>query len=76
MFLKSNRHLNCGTRLITNAITKMVGVLDALRAAVSSNTELVLGCSPNETSWVEVTNDLVPNSGGGRNCSCGLRGLA
>jgi hypothetical protein len=33
--------------------------LTALRAAVSSTVELVLGRSPNETSWVEVTNELV-----------------
>jgi hypothetical protein len=30
-----------------------------LRVVVSSTAELVLGCSPSETSQVEVTNDLV-----------------
>jgi hypothetical protein len=39
--------------------TKMIGELVALWAAVSSTVELVLGRSPNETSQVEVTNELV-----------------
>jgi hypothetical protein len=39
--------------------TKMVVELTALRATVSSTVELVLGRSPNETSWVEITNELV-----------------
>jgi hypothetical protein len=37
----------------------MVVELTALRATVSSTVELVLGRSPNETSWVEITNELV-----------------
>jgi hypothetical protein len=39
--------------------TKMVEELAVLWAAVSSTAELVLGCSPNETSLVEVMNELV-----------------
>jgi hypothetical protein len=39
--------------------TKMVRELTAREAAVSSTSELVLGCSPNETSRVEVMNELV-----------------
>jgi hypothetical protein len=39
--------------------TKMVEELAVLWAAVSSTAELVLRCSPNETSLVEVMNELV-----------------
>jgi hypothetical protein len=37
----------------------MVRELTAREASVSSASELVLGCSPNETSRVEVMNELV-----------------
>jgi hypothetical protein len=36
----------------------VVGELTVLRAAVSSTVELVLGCSPSETSRLEVMNEL------------------
>jgi hypothetical protein len=36
----------------------VVGELTALRAAVSSTVELVLGCLTDETSQVEVMNEL------------------
>jgi hypothetical protein len=36
-----------------------VEALAALRAVVSSTVELVLGCSPSETSRVEDANELV-----------------
>jgi hypothetical protein len=39
--------------------TEMVGELTGLQAVVSSVAELVLGRSPNETSQVEVMNELV-----------------
>jgi hypothetical protein len=39
--------------------TEMTVELTALRVTVSSTMEPVLGRSPNETSWVEVTNELV-----------------
>jgi hypothetical protein len=39
--------------------TEIVRELAALWVVVSSTTELVLGRSPNETSWVEVMNELV-----------------
>jgi hypothetical protein len=39
--------------------TEMAGELITLRVAVSPVAELVRGCSPNETSRVEVTNELV-----------------
>jgi hypothetical protein len=39
--------------------TRMFGELAALQVAVSSIVELVLRCSPNETSRVEVMNELV-----------------
>jgi hypothetical protein len=39
--------------------TEMAGELTMLRTVVSSAVELVLGRSPNETSQVEVTNELV-----------------
>jgi hypothetical protein len=39
--------------------TGMVGELAALQVAISSIVELVLRCSPNETSRVEVMNELV-----------------
>jgi hypothetical protein len=50
--------------------------LAALRAAVSSTAELVLGCSHGETSRVEIMNELTAKFGGYRNFACGLRGLA
>jgi hypothetical protein len=48
-------------RMPANAIrhTKMAAELTALWVAVSSAMELVLGLLPNETSWVDVTNELV-----------------
>jgi hypothetical protein len=39
--------------------TEMAGELTALRAAIYSTVELVLGCSPSETSRAEVVNELV-----------------
>jgi hypothetical protein len=39
--------------------TAMAGALTALRAAVSSTVELVLGCSPNDTFCMEVVGVLV-----------------
>jgi hypothetical protein len=52
-------HLLARMRVAALHHTKMVGELTALWAAVSSAAELVVGCSPNETSWVEVMNELV-----------------
>jgi hypothetical protein len=45
--------------------TEMARELTALQVVVSSTVELVLGCSPNETSRVEVTNELVAKSEAG-----------
>jgi hypothetical protein len=52
-------HLLARMRSAALCHTEMVGELTALRAAVSSAVELVLGRSPNETSQMEVTNELV-----------------
>jgi hypothetical protein len=52
-------HLLARMRTAALHHTKMAGELTALRAAVSSATELVMRCLPNETSQVEVTNELV-----------------
>jgi hypothetical protein len=38
---------------------EMAGELVALRATVTSATELVLGRPPDETVWVEITDELV-----------------
>jgi hypothetical protein len=46
-------------RVTTLCRTEMAGELTALRAAIYSTAELVLGRSPSETSWVEVVNELV-----------------
>jgi hypothetical protein len=46
-------------RATTLRHTEMVGELTALQAAVSSIVELVLGRPPNETSQMEVTNELL-----------------
>jgi phosphoribosyl-dephospho-CoA transferase len=54
---------------------EMVMELTALRAVVSSAAELVLGHSPNETLMWKLHTSSLPNSGGGRNCARGLRGL-
>jgi hypothetical protein len=43
----------------THHHTQMARELSALREVVSSTTELVLGHSPNETSQVEIMNELV-----------------
>jgi hypothetical protein len=37
---------------------RVVGELTVLQVAVSSATKLMLGCSPNETSRVEVMNEV------------------
>jgi hypothetical protein len=39
----------------------VVRELTMLRAVVSSAIELVLGCSPDETTWVDVMNELTTN---------------
>jgi hypothetical protein len=39
--------------------TEMAGELAAVLAAVSSALEFVLGCSSDETLWVEVVDELV-----------------
>jgi hypothetical protein len=39
--------------------TEMARELTAVQSAVSSAAELVLANSPNETSWVELMNDMV-----------------
>jgi hypothetical protein len=52
-------HLSMRMRAASLHHTKMAGELTALRAAVSSAVELVLGRSPSETSWVEFINKLV-----------------
>jgi hypothetical protein len=54
-------HLSAGKQAATLHHTEIARELATLQVAVSSVVELVLGCSPNETSWVEVTNELVAN---------------
>jgi hypothetical protein len=45
-------------RLAALRHTEMVGELAVLRAAVSSATKFVLGCSPSDTFRVEVEGEL------------------
>jgi hypothetical protein len=52
-------HLSEGMRLVALRHTEMVGELAAVRAAVSSTTESVLGHSPNDTFHMEVVGELV-----------------
>jgi hypothetical protein len=48
-----------GMRAVALRYTEVVRELATLRAAVSSTTGLVLGCSADETFWVEVMDELV-----------------
>jgi hypothetical protein len=52
------RHLSNGMRLAALRHTKLAGELAAFRAVVSSATESVLGCSPSNTTRVEVVAEL------------------
>jgi hypothetical protein len=52
-------HLSEGMRITALHHTKMVGELAMLRAAMSSAVELVLGCSPDKTFWVEAVGVVV-----------------
>jgi hypothetical protein len=68
-------HLSARIRATALHNTKMPGELAALRMTVSSAKKLLLGCSPNETSQVEVTNELVTKFQRWEELCC-LRGLA
>jgi hypothetical protein len=52
-------HLSVRMRATSLRHTEMADELTTLLALVSSTAKLGLGCSPNETSRVEVTNELV-----------------
>jgi hypothetical protein len=52
-------HLSARMQATALRHNEMVGELTVLWAAVSSAVKLMLGRSPNETSWVDVTNELV-----------------
>jgi hypothetical protein len=54
----SRHHLSEGMQLATLRHTEMAGELAAFLVAVSSATELVLRCSPSDTSRVEVEGEL------------------
>jgi hypothetical protein len=51
-------HLSEGMRLAALRHTEMVGELTMFLVVVSSATESVLGCSPSDTSHVEVVGEL------------------
>jgi hypothetical protein len=51
-------HLSKGMLLVALHHTEMVKELAVLRAVVSSTAELVLGCSPDDTSHVEVVGEV------------------
>jgi hypothetical protein len=52
-------HLSEGMRITALHHTEMVGELAILHAAMSSAVELVLGCSPDKTFWVEAVGVVV-----------------
>jgi hypothetical protein len=52
-------HLLEGMKSATICHTELAGQLTALRAAVSSATQFVLGCSPSEALWVEVVDEML-----------------
>jgi hypothetical protein len=52
-------HLSEGMWLAALCHTEMAIELDTLRTVVSSTVVLALGCSPDETFWVEVVDKLV-----------------
>jgi hypothetical protein len=54
----SRHHLSEGMQLATLRHTEMAGELAAFLVAVSSAMELVLRCSPSDTSRVEVEGEL------------------
>jgi hypothetical protein len=55
---RARHHLSKGMRLAALRHTEMVGVVAVLRAAMSTATESVLGCSPNNTFRMEVVDEL------------------
>jgi hypothetical protein len=63
-------------RAATLCHTRVFGDLTTLWVAVYSTMEQMFGRSLDETSWVEVMNELVPNIKGWRSYTHGLRGLA
>jgi hypothetical protein len=46
-------------RIIALSHTEMARELSALWVAVSSAVDFVLGCSPNETFWMEFVDELI-----------------
>jgi hypothetical protein len=56
---QAKHHLSEGMRLATLHHTKMAKELAMFQAGVSSTAESVLGCSPGDTTRVEVVGELV-----------------
>jgi hypothetical protein len=52
-------HLSEEMRIATLHRAKMAGELAALQVVVSSASEFMFGCSPDEIFWVEVVEELI-----------------